>query len=264
MTNEIHPAASVSDAAQLGQGNRIGPGAIIEPEVVLGNDNTVAAGAILKSGTRLGNANQVFEYAVLGGPPQDLGFDPATPSYVEIGDRNVLREYVTVHRASRADAATRLGNDNYLMTQVHLGHDVELADRVIIAPSTGLGGFVSVEERAFISGGVMVHQFVRIGRYAMVGGNAKITQDVLPYMITDGVPATVHGLNLVGLRRGGFERSAIGALKQAYVLIHRAGLAREPLLAALRELGDEPALRLAEFIAASKRGYHHEKQRVST
>jgi UDP-N-acetylglucosamine acyltransferase len=130
---------------------------------------------------------------------------------------------------------------------------------VIIAPSTGLGGFVEVGERAFISGGVMVHQFVRIGCYAMIGGNAKITQDALPYMITDGVPATVRGLNLVGLRRGGFDRAAIRGLKQAYGLIHRAGLARQPLLDALRQLGDAQAAQLASFIAASRRGYHQEK-----
>ena len=259
MSNTIHPTAIVSNQAQLGDNNIIGPQVVVEANVQIGDGNTLMTGALLKEGVNIGDDNSIHEYAVIGGLPQDLGFDPTTASYVTIGNGNTLREYVTVHRASKQDAFTRLGDENYLMTHVHLGHDCELANRVIIAPGTGLGGFVHVAERAFISGGVMVHQFVKIGTLAMIGGNSKITQDVLPYMITDGVPGIVRGLNLVGLRRAGCSRTDIQALKQAYQIIHRSAQPQQIILEQLRELADPFALHLAEFIADSGRSFHREK-----
>ncbi|MGW8229335.1 MAG: acyl-ACP--UDP-N-acetylglucosamine O-acyltransferase [Gammaproteobacteria bacterium] len=259
MSNTIHPTAIVSDQAQLGDSNIVGPYVVIEDDVQIGNGNSLLTGALLKNGVRMGNDNTVHEYAVIGGLPQDLGFDPTTLSYVTIGNSNTLREYVTVHRASKAQAVTRLGDRNYLMTHVHLAHDCQLGNQVIIAPSTGLGGHVHVADRAFISGGVMVHQFVHIGTLAMIGGNAKITQDVLPYMITDGVPGTVRGLNLVGLRRAGVTRSDIQILKKAYQLIHRSAQPQQAILDDLREIDSPYALNLAEFIANSSRSFHREK-----
>jgi UDP-N-acetylglucosamine acyltransferase len=259
LSNTIHPTAIVSDQAQLGENNFVGPHAIIENDVQIGNGNSLLTGAVLKNGVRMGNDNTVHEYAVIGGLPQDLGFDPATLSYVAIGSGNTLREYVTVHRANKAQALTRLGDRNYLMTQVHLAHDCQLGNQVIIAPSTGLGGHVHVADRAFISGGVMVHQFVHIGTLAMIGGNAKITQDVLPYMITDGVPGSVRGLNLVGLRRAGVTRPDIQILKKAYQLIHRSAQPQQAILDDLREINSPYALNLAEFIASSSRSFHREK-----
>ena len=259
MSNSIHPTAIVSEQAQLGENNIVGPHVVIEDDVQIGNGNSLLTGAVLKSGLRMGNDNTVHEYAVIGGLPQDLGFDPTTLSYVTIGNDNTLREYVTVHRASKAQAITRLGDRNYLMTQVHLAHDCQLGNQVNIAPSTGLGGHVHVADRAFISGGVMVHQFVHIGTLAMIGGNAKITQDVLPYMITDGVPGTVRGLNLVGLRRAGFSRSDIQILKKAYQLIHRSSQSQQAIIDDLREIDSPYALNLAEFIASSSRSFHREK-----
>jgi len=259
LSNTIHPTAIVSDQARLGENNNVGPHVIIEGDVQIGNGNSLLTGAVLKSGVRMGNDNTVHEYAVIGGVPQDLGFDPTTPSYVTIGNSNTLREYVTVHRASKSEAVTRLGDRNYLMTQVHLAHDCQLGNQVIIAPSTGLGGFVHVADRAFISGGVMVHQFVHIGTLAMIGGNTKITQDVLPYMITDGVPGSVRGLNLVGLRRAGVTRPDIQILKKAYQLIHRSAQPQQAILDDLREIDSPYALHLAEFIASSSRSFHREK-----
>ena len=259
MSNTIHPTAIVSDQARLGENNAIGPHVVIEDDVQIGNGNSLLTGALLKNGLRMGNDNTVHEYAVIGGFPQDLSFDPTTLSYVTIGNGNTLREYVTVHRASKAQAITRLGDRNYLMTQVHLAHDCQLGNQVIIAPGTGLGGFVHVADGAFISGGVMVHQFVRIGTLAMIGGNAKITQDVLPYMITDGVPGTVRGLNLVGLRRAGFSRTDIQILKKAYQLILRSSQPQQAIIDDLREIESPYALHLAEFIASSSRSFHREK-----
>lgn len=259
MSNTIHPTAIVSEQALLGENNIVGPHVVIEDNVHMGSGNTLMTGVLLKNGVKIGDDNTIHEYAVIGGLPQDLGFDPATVSYVTIGNSNYLREYVTVHRASKQDAITRLGDENYLMTHVHLGHDCQLANRVIIAPGSGLGGFVHVADRAFISGGVMVHQFVQIGTLAMIGGNAKITQDVLPYMITDGVPGMVRGLNLVGLRRAGCSRSDIQILKQAYQIIHRSTQSRQVILEELREMDSPYALHLVEFITGSSRGFHREK-----
>jgi len=259
VSNSIHPTALISEQATLGIGNQIGAFVVIEDDVVLGNGNTLLSGAILKSGTRLGNENKVHEHAVIGGLPQDLGFEAETSSFVEIGNKNTLREFVTIHRASQENQATKLGHENYLMAQVHIGHDCELANNVIIAPSTGLGGFVTVEDKAFISGGVMVHQFVHIGSFAMLGGNAKITQDVLPYMVCDGNPAHVSGLNKVGLRRSGFNMDDIRALKKAYQLIFNSESRLEERLSSLAQQSNVFAQHILSFIQSSKRGFHRDK-----
>jgi UDP-N-acetylglucosamine acyltransferase len=252
VSNQIHPTAQVSAQAQLGDNNVIGPFVSIEDDVTIGNNNKFLQGVVLHSGSRIGNDNTIHEYSVIAGLPQDIAFD-GRPTQVVIGDNNVLREYVTISRATKDDAPTRLGNYLYLMNQVHLGHDCVLADRVIIAPGTGLGGHVHVGERAFISGGVMVHQFVQVGTVAMIGGNSKIIKDVLPYMITDGVPAEPHGPNVVGLRRAGFTSEDLRDLKQAYKIIRRMSLSKEDVLAQLRGLGTETANHLAEFIENSRR-----------
>ncbi len=259
MKNNIHPTAIISEQAKLGNGNRIGPFVVIEDDVELGNDNIISSGVILRNGTRMGNSNQLHEYAVMAGEPQDLGFDQSIPSYAELGDDNVIRESVIIHRASKAEQATRLGNSNYLMTLVHVGHDCQLGDNVIIAPSTGLGGHVQVDDRAFISGGVMIHQFVRVGRLAMIGGNSKITQDVLPYMITDGVPGHVRGLNVVGLKRAGFKAENLRVMKKAYQVLFRAGDSLEGAVSQLRAMREETATHLADFISDSRRGFHRDK-----
>lgn len=259
MSNTIHPTALVSDKVDLGKGNDIGAFVVIEDDVTIGDNNSLLSGVVLKSGTSIGNANKIHEHVVIGGLPQDLGFDSATPSKVEIGDKNTFREFVTIHRASQKNEATKLGNENYLMTQVHIGHDCELENNVIIAPSTGLGGFVTVEDKAFISGGVMVHQFVHIGSLAMLGGNAKITQDVLPYMMADGNPAQITGLNKVGLRRAGFKVEDIKELKKAYQLLFKNNSKLEQRLNQLAQHDHASAQHLASFINASKRGFHRDK-----
>lgn len=259
MSNIIHPTALISQNAKLGKGNEIGAFVVIEDDVELGDNNLLLSGVVLKSGTMLGNENKIHEHAVIGGLPQDLGFNPSTTSSVKIGNKNTLREFVTIHRASQENAATILGNENYLMTQVHIGHDCELENNVVIAPSSGLGGFVKVEDKAFISGGVMVHQFVHIGSLAMLGGNAKVTQDVLPYMMADGNPVHISGLNKVGLRRAGFKMSDMNALKKAYQLIFNKDSKLEQRLKELEQIEHESALHLVSFITASKRGFHRDK-----
>lgn len=259
MSNTIHPSALISDKAQLGNGNNISAFVVIEDDVIIGDNNILLSGVVLKSGTRIENDNRIHENVVIGGLPQDLGFEAETSSFVKIGCKNTLREFVTIHRASQDSATTKLGNENYLMAQVHIGHDCELENNVIIAPSTALGGFVTVEDKAFISGGVMVHQFVHIGSLAMLGGNAKITQDVLPYMICDGNPAEIGGLNKVGLRRAGYKMEDIRTLKKAYQLIFNNKSKLEQRLSGLSKQDNAFAQHLSSFIQSSNRGFHRDK-----
>jgi len=255
LSNTIHPTAIVSANAHLGTGNHVGAYAIIEDHVRLGNNNRIGAHAVLKRYTQMGNGNAVFEMAVMGGDPQDLKFKDV-PSYLRIGNDNVFREGVTVNRASKADTATTLGDGNFLMCTAHIGHDCQVGNHVVMAPSAGLAGHVSVDDRAFISGGVMVHQFTHIGRLAMVGGNAKITQDVLPFMITDGNPAHVHGLNAVGLKRAGFSRGDLAALKEAYRILFSRGRRLEEALKELKEIDSPLVKELVAFIGNAKRSFH--------
>ena len=256
MSNQIHSTALLSPKARLGNGNTIGPFTIVEDDVELGDNNCLASHSVVKSGVRMGNSNTIEEHAVIGGAPQDMGFDRDTPTYVEIGNDNTFREYVTIHRASKGGEATRVGDENYLMAMVHVAHDCQLANQIVIAPSTGLGGHVHVDSKAFISGGVMVHQFVQIGAFAMIGGNSKITQNCLPYMITDGVPATVKGLNSVGLRRAGFDRQVFTKLKQAYSILFGSHRKLEDKLADLEQLESEQCHYLARFVSEARRGFH--------
>lgn len=258
MTSRIDPAARIAEGARLGEGNEIGPYAVIEEGTSIGDGNRILAGAVIKAGTRLGNRNVVHEHAVLGGDPQDLKFDPRQQTTLVVGDENVFREQVTVNRGSRPGGGTVLGNGNFLMATAHVGHDCHIGDRSVVVTSAGLGGHVHVEDRAFVSGGVMVHQFVRIGTLAMIGGNAKVTQDCLPYMITDGVPARVRGLNLVGLKRAGADAAALAELKQAYRILFRRGLRLEQILEALDALQGPHARHLAGFVRGSQRGFHRE------
>jgi len=259
VSNSIHPSAIISEKAKLGKGNVIGAFVVIEDDVIIGDNNVLFTGVVLKSGTRIENENKIHEHAVIGGLPQDLGFDAATPSFVKIGNKNTLREYVTIHRASQNNESTILGHENYLMTQVHVAHDCQLENNVVIAPCTGLGGFVFVEDKAFISGGVMIHQFVHIGSLAMLGGNAKITQDVLPFMMADGNPAQISGLNKVGLRRAGYKVEDIKVLKKAYQLVFNNESKLEQRLNELSQLDHDAAQHLVSFIQTSKRGFHRDK-----
>lgn len=259
MSNEIHPTAIVSSGAHMGRGNQIGPYAIIESGVVLGDDNRIAAHAVIKSGTRIQNDNAVYEHAVLGGIPQHTGFtDESVQTWLEIGNNNVFRESVTVNRAYHEGKSTILGDNNFLMFAAHIGHDCEIGNNVTIAPASGIGGHVIIADRVFVSGGVMVHQFVKIGQYAMVGGNSKITQDVLPFMITDGNPARVRGLNLVGLKRAGFKMNDIKMLKQAYRLLFKS-VSLEAGVGAIEALDHSLSQQLCGFIQQSERGFHREK-----
>ncbi|HKP13291.1 MAG TPA: acyl-ACP--UDP-N-acetylglucosamine O-acyltransferase [Blastocatellia bacterium] len=253
----IHLTAIISDGARLGAGVTVGPYAIIESDTVVGDRTEVRAHAVIKRYTTLGADNVIHEGAVIGGEPQDLAFKDCE-SAVRIGERNRIREGVTIHRGTLPDSATVIGSDCYVMAYAHVAHNCALGDRVIIANNVALAGYVEIGDRVFISGGVVVHQFCRLGRLAMIGGNAKIVQDCLPFVTTDGVPGRACGLNLVGLRRAGFQAGDVRALKEAYRLLLRAGLPLDEALRQLAALNDPNGNELAEFARGSKRGFCHE------
>lgn len=252
----IHPTAVIAADAKLGARCRIGAFVVIEEDVVLGDDCEIAAHAVIKRNTRMGARNRVAEHAVIGGDPQDFKFKPGCLSYTEIGDDNWLREGVTVHRGSRNASATKLGNGCFLMAYSHIAHDCVVGNHVVMANTAGIAGEVVVQDYAFISAAVTVHQFCRVGRNAMIGLSSKVVQDALPFCITDGNPGRARSLNLVGLKRNGFARADIGALKDAYRLLYQ----RVPLaeaMARMRAMERPPVTELADFIEASRRGFAH-------
>ena len=255
MVNQIHATAIVSKNAQLGSGNTIGPFAIIEDNVVLGDNNQVGAHSIIKNGCRIGNKNSIHEHVVFGGNPQDASFSQSAETFLQLGNDNVVREYAVIHRATTKESGwTRIGDSNYIMALAHIAHDCQLGNHIQMAGA--LAGHVHVGDRAFISGGVVIHQFARIGALAMIGGNSKITQDCLPYMITDGVPGRVRGLNAVGLKRAGFTIQDMRDLKQAYRILFGSRRDMDVILGELEQLESGYAKNIAAFIKASKRNFH--------
>ena len=232
----------------------IHPTAIIEDQVEIGPDCEIGAYAVIKRFTRIGARNRIFEHAVLGGEPQDLKFS-GEQSYLEIGDDNVIREFYTLHRANGEGETTRIGSRNFFMVGVHIAHNCVIGDDNILANEVALAGHITLEDHVFISNNVGAHQFVRMGRYAMVGGKSKIVQDVLPFFITDGFPARVRGVNSVGLRRAGFSEEARRALKDAYRTLFRSAIPLEEALDQLNRFDDENVRHLVSFIRGSERGF---------
>jgi UDP-N-acetylglucosamine acyltransferase len=255
----IHPTAIVSSRARIDATARVGPYAVIEDDVVVGEECEVGAHAVIKRFTVLGRRNRIFEHAVVGGEPQDVKFKDEE-SLLVIGDDNLIREHATLHRASGEGEATRLGSRNFLMIGVHIAHNCVVGDDNIFANGAALAGHITVEDHVFLSSNVGCHQFVRLGRHAMIGGKSKIVQDVLPFFVTDGNPPRVRGLNSVGLRRAGFSPEARRALKAAYQLIFRSGLSLEEALSRLGQLDDPHVRHLADFIRDSPRGFTRERK----
>jgi UDP-N-acetylglucosamine acyltransferase len=256
---EIHPTAVVSPRAELAPDVTVGPYAVVEGDVTVGPGCEIGAHAVVKRFTTLGARNRVYEHATLGGEPQDVKFR-GERSALLIGDDNLIREYATLHRASGEGEATRVGSRNFLMVGTHVAHNCVVGDDNVLANGAALAGHVVVEDHAFLASNVGAHQFVRFGRYAMVGGKAKVVQDVLPFFTTDGNPARVRGLNTIGLRRGGFPPEARAALKRAYQVLFRARLPLASALAALEEVDDGSVAHLVAFIRASRRGFTREER----
>ncbi len=256
---EIHPTAVVHPRASLGRGVRVGPYAVIEEEALVGDECEIGAHAVIKRFTTLGRRNRVCEHATLGGEPQDLKFRGERSALV-LGDDNLIREYATLHRADGEGAQTRVGSRNFLMVATHIAHNCEVGDDNVFANGVALAGHVRVEDHVFLASNVGAHQFTRFGRFAMVGGKAKIIQDVLPFFTTDGNPARVRGQNTVGLRRGGFPEHEREALKRADVRLIRTGRPLEETLRELDTWGDPHVTHLVRFIRDSRRGFTREER----
>lgn len=250
----------ISPTAQIGCGVHIGPFCVIEPDVVIGDRCRLESRVAVRNGTRLGPDNHVFEGTVLGGPPQHVHM-PEKPGLVIIGAGNTIRENVTIHRALDDAHTTVVGDNNLLMVNVHVAHDCRVGNNVIFANNAMLAGHIEVADRAYVSGAVAVHQFCRIGAFAMVGGQAHVTQDVPPYVTVDGQTSCVVGLNQIGLRRAGFSAEDILRLKEAYRVIYRRGLKWEAVLQTLlAEFAEGPAALFHQFLSTTRRGILAERR----
>jgi UDP-N-acetylglucosamine acyltransferase len=244
----------------LGEGVSIGPFCIVEDGVTIGPGTRLAARVTVKSAVTIGRDNQLFEGVVLGGFAQHLAPPPHAGDVV-IGDRNVIRENVTVHRAMHGERSTAIGSDCLLMVGSHVAHDCRVGDGVILTNNVMLGGHVVVGDRACMGGGAAVHQFCRVGRLAMVGGMARVTQDVPPFVMLDGGTALVVGLNRVGLRRAGITPGQVRELKRAYQVIYRSGLSLDERLELLSTwFSDGPAAEFAPFLRGGSRGFVRERR----
>ncbi|MEP6832238.1 MAG: acyl-ACP--UDP-N-acetylglucosamine O-acyltransferase [Gemmatimonas sp.] len=255
MSHSIHATAIVDASAQLGDGVRIGPWAMVGPGCVLGDGSIVAARATLEKNVTLGRNVQIGIGSVLGGDPQDLKFR-GEETFVDIGDDTVLREYVTINRGTSHSVTTRVGTGCFLMTNVHVAHDCRLGNNVIISNGTLLAGHVTVGDKVGISGNCAVHQFVRVGRFAYIGGVSKVTQDIPPFVRASGNPTALFGLNSVGLERNGFSVEARREVKRAYRLCFKSELTlTQALKHARQELEPLPeVLEFISFIEESQRG----------
>jgi UDP-N-acetylglucosamine acyltransferase len=255
MSTAIHPAAFVDDGARLGEEVTVGPGAVIGPHVRIGDGTSVGSHALVTGWTKIGKGCRIHHAAVLGSPPQDLKYSGET-SYLEVGDRTEVREFVTANLATEPGATTRIGSDCLLMAYSHVAHNCQLGDHVILANAVQMAGYVTIEDWAIVGGGTVIHQFTRIGRHAMVGGGSRIAQDVAPYVKLAGNPPRLAGVNGVGLERRGFSAETCGALDRAYRILFRQGLTVTEAVARIRaELDGVAEVEvLARFAETSARG----------
>lgn len=252
----IHATAIIHPAARIGQDVRIGPYAVIGEHVVIGDRTTVGPHAVIEGRTQIGCDNQIFQFASVGAIPQDLKYR-GEETTLRIGDRNIVREFVTLHLGTtEGGGETVIGNGNLFMAYCHVAHDCHVGNHVIMANGSTLAGHVEVQDYAILGGLSAIHQFTRVGAHVMISGGAMVNQDVPPYTIAQGDRARTVGLNLVGLKRRGFSEETIAAVKAAYRMVFRSGLRLEEALKKMMdELGNVPeVVSFVEFIRNSQRG----------
>ncbi len=256
---QVAPTARVDPEAVVGEGTRIGEFCVIEQDVVIGVRCRLEPYVYVKRWTTIGDENEISAGTVLGTDPLDRAFT-GERSYLVIGNRNKVREHYTISRGTQPESETRIGSENYIMTSGHIAHNCVLSDNIVVASCALIAGYVEIEDQAFISGGVVVHQYSKIGRLAMVGGNTRVNRDVPPYFLYSGFDVEPEGLNLVGLRRAGLKPHEIGLLKQAYRLLYRTGLKLDEALVRIQaEVPSEHTQHLVNFIKRSKRGISRER-----
>jgi UDP-N-acetylglucosamine acyltransferase len=235
MATLIHPTAVVAPGAEIGTDVEIGPYCVVGPQVKIGARTRIGAQVVIDGVTTIGEDNNIVGQASLGGPPQDLSYK-GEPTELAIGDGNTIREFVTINRGTvKGGGLTRIGNNCLLMACCHVAHDCELEDRIIMGNNVLLAGHVFVGQNANISGGAAAHHFVTIGSFAYVGGMTRMVQDVPPFMILEGHPSRVRGVNKIGLQRGGQTPEAIEELEAAFRRVYRSGNPRRRTLDELRE-----------------------------
>ena len=256
----IDPSAQVAATARVDPNSAVGPQCVvgeycvIEEDVAIGPRCRLEPYVYVKRWTTLGEGTEISAGTVLGTDPLDKAFTGAR-SYLKIGSSNKIREHYTISRGTQPESATEIGDGNYIMTSGHIAHNCKIGNDTVIASCALVAGHVEIEDQAFISGGVVVHQYSRIGRLAMIGGNTRVNSDVPPFFLYSDFNIAAKGLNLVGLRRAGFTHRQISALKGAYKLLYRSGLKLDEALARIEaEIQSEEAAHLVAFIRASKRG----------
>ena len=253
----IHPTAVISEAASIGDNVTIGPFCVIGDNVTIGDNCTLQSHVVINGHTTIGSDNTFFPFAAIGQLTQDLKFN-GEETYLIIGDRNTFRENTTIHRSTSPDTPTTIGDDNLFLCYVHIAHDCIVGNHCIFSNNATLAGHVTIADHVIIAGLTGIHQFCRVGAHAMIGGLAKITKDVVPYTITDGHPATVRGINQIGLSRRGFSTDDIKALRRAYKQVFlKSTLNLKDALAELKAsdcASNSHVKHLTEFIETSERG----------
>jgi len=251
----VHKTALVSDKAKLGANVKVGAFAIIDDDCVIGDNTEIAPRAHIMNGARIGSGNYIGEGTIIADKPQDLKFTGET-SYVEIGDNNVIREYVTIHRSTTPGKATKIGSNNFLMVMVHVAHDCVIGSNIIIVNNAGISGHVHIDDFAFVSGMTPIHQNVRIGSYAMIGGGMRIVQDIAPFAMVGGDTTGIHGINKLGLKRRGFAKERIEKIEDFFHIYFREKLLSAEALKKIEEKypSDPDASYFTGFIRGSKRG----------
>ena len=251
----IHPTAIVSPNARLAPDVEVGPYTVIADDVEIGPKTKIASSCFIDDGARIGSEVQIYHGAVVSGRPQDLKF-AGEKSYFYVGDKTILREYVTLHRGTIATGQSSVGNNCLLMAYTHVAHDCRLGDHVIMANAVQLGGHVEICDWAIIGGGTVVHQFCKVGPHAMVGGGFRITQDLVPYALAAGYPLKIVGLNKVGLERRGFPPETVAALERSFRYLFRGKMNTTQAVEKVRsEFDSLPEIKmLLDFIAAAERG----------
>lgn len=256
----IDPSATIATTARvhpdavIGPECRIGEFCVVESDVVMGRGCVLEPYVFVKRWTTMGEFNEISAGTVLGTDPLDKGFT-GERSYLDIGDRNRIREHWTISRGTAPESRTIVGSDNYVMTSGHIAHNAKVGSHCVIASCALIAGYVEVEDRAFISGGVVVHQYSKIGTMAMVAGNVRVNSDLPPYFLYAEFDVAAKGLNLVGLRRNGLKLPDIQAIKQAYKLLYRSNLKLDEALQRIESECPTPhTLHLVEFVRSSKRG----------
>jgi UDP-N-acetylglucosamine acyltransferase len=252
----IHATAIIHEGARIDDGVEIGPYAVIGPHVSIAGGTRIGAHAVIEGWTEIGRDNRIFQFASIGAEPQDLKFH-GEESRLRIGERNTIREFVTMHRGTDdGGGETVIGSDNLFMAYTHVAHDCIIGNRVILANGATLGGHVRVDDWAILGGLSAVHQFTRIGCHAMLSGGSMVTQDIAPYIIAQGDRAKAAGINLVGLKRRGFSEEILRDIKQAYKLMFRSNLRQEEALGRITsEISAAPEIQVfVDFIRNSERG----------